>query len=124
VAAHSTVEPRLHNSHEFYYKLTRRGIMRVGEEVFAVGPGDLIHAEFEVIDGHLITPVSYPLTPNPRLPGSLSATGCSATAIKLLVRADIDLTPLVTSVYELADAPAAYGRVRTGTEIKVHFSFI
>ncbi len=43
VDAHAIVEPHFHNSHEFYYMLTGRGIMRVGEEVFTVGPGDLIH---------------------------------------------------------------------------------
>ncbi len=37
------VHPHFHNSHEFYYVLTGRGTMRVGDEVFKVSPGDLIH---------------------------------------------------------------------------------
>lgn len=37
------VHPHFHNSHEFYYVLSGRGIMRVGGEVFKVHPGDLIH---------------------------------------------------------------------------------
>lgn len=43
VAPGAMVEPHFHNSHEFYYVLTGRGIMRVGDEVFPVAPGDLIH---------------------------------------------------------------------------------
>ncbi len=55
--------------------------------------------------------------------GITGSPGVWPEAIDLLARADIDLTPLVTSVFPLADAPAAYERVRTGAEIKVHLSF-
>lgn len=43
VAPGAFVEPHFHNSHEFYYVLTGRGVMRVGDEEFTVAPGDLIH---------------------------------------------------------------------------------
>ncbi|WP_054686058.1 cupin domain-containing protein [Microbacterium sp. No. 7] len=43
VAPGAFVEPHFHNSHEFYYVLTGRGVMRVGDEVFPVAPGDLVH---------------------------------------------------------------------------------
>lgn len=36
------IEPHFHNSWEYYYILTGRGTMRVGTDVYEVGPGDLI----------------------------------------------------------------------------------
>ncbi|MFC9363699.1 cupin domain-containing protein [Rhodococcus sp. NPDC057014] len=37
------IEPHYHDSHEFYYVLSGRGTMRVGDDVAQVSPGDLIH---------------------------------------------------------------------------------
>ena len=55
--------------------------------------------------------------------GITGSPGVWPAAIELLERAEIDLTPLVTSVFSLEEAPAAYERVRTGQDIKVHVSF-
>lgn len=43
VDAESHIHPHYHNSHEFYYVLSGRGTMRVGDDVFPVSPGDLVH---------------------------------------------------------------------------------
>lgn len=37
------IEPHYHDSLEFYYVLSGRGTMRVGDEVSEVSPGDLIY---------------------------------------------------------------------------------
>jgi quercetin dioxygenase-like cupin family protein len=38
-----SMEPHLHNSHEFYYVLTGGGTMRVDDEQREMVPGDLVH---------------------------------------------------------------------------------
>ncbi len=43
VDANKFIEPHFHNSHEFYYVLSGQGTMRVGDDVYEVSPGDLIH---------------------------------------------------------------------------------
>jgi quercetin dioxygenase-like cupin family protein len=43
VDAGKFIEPHYHDSHEFYYVLSGRGTMRVGEDVYEVSPGDLVH---------------------------------------------------------------------------------
>jgi quercetin dioxygenase-like cupin family protein len=37
------IEPHFHNSHEYYYVLSGQATMRIGEDVFPVHPGQLIH---------------------------------------------------------------------------------
>lgn len=55
--------------------------------------------------------------------GITGSPGVWPAAIELIERAGIDLTPLVTSVFPLAEAPAAYARARSGQDVKVHISF-
>jgi threonine dehydrogenase-like Zn-dependent dehydrogenase len=55
--------------------------------------------------------------------GITGSPGVWPAAIGLIERAGIDLTPLVTSVFSLAEAPAAYAKARSGRDIKVHISF-
>src|ERR1043166_9509483 len=43
IAAGSRLEPHYHDSHEFYYVLSGRGMMTIAEESRPVQPGDLIH---------------------------------------------------------------------------------
>jgi quercetin dioxygenase-like cupin family protein len=38
-----SIEPHLHNSHEFYYVLRGGGTMRVGDDERFMNPGDLVH---------------------------------------------------------------------------------
>jgi mannose-6-phosphate isomerase-like protein (cupin superfamily) len=43
VAAGGAVFPHQHPTHEFYFVMTGRGVMTVGDEDRAVGPGDLVY---------------------------------------------------------------------------------
>lgn len=38
-----SIQPHLHNSHEFYYVLKGGGTMRVGDEERAMGVGEMVH---------------------------------------------------------------------------------
>jgi quercetin dioxygenase-like cupin family protein len=40
-----SIQPHLHNSHEFYYVIRGGGTMRVGEEERQMGVGELVHIE-------------------------------------------------------------------------------
>lgn len=50
------VDPHHHPTHEFYYILSGRGIMRIGAEEHTVGQGDLIYTPPDTT--HSIWPVS------------------------------------------------------------------
>ena len=43
IAPGTHLEPHRHNTHEFFYVLSGRALMRIEKEQREVGPGDLIH---------------------------------------------------------------------------------
>jgi L-iditol 2-dehydrogenase len=55
--------------------------------------------------------------------GITGSPGVWPAAIELIERAGIDLTPLVTAVFPLTEAQAAYTRARSGEDVKIHVRF-
>jgi quercetin dioxygenase-like cupin family protein len=55
IAAGTHLEPHRHNTHEFYYILSGKALMQIGQEKREVGPGDLIHIPPNAV--HSIAPL-------------------------------------------------------------------
>ena len=55
IAAGAHLQPHKHNTHEFYYILSGRALMQIGDEKREVEPGDLIHIPPEAV--HTIAPI-------------------------------------------------------------------
>jgi len=56
VAGGSAVFPHTHPTHEFYYVLSGRGIMTVGDETSEIRQGDLVYIPPDVV--HSLKPIS------------------------------------------------------------------
>jgi quercetin dioxygenase-like cupin family protein len=69
VAGGGLVDPHSHPTHEFYYIISGRGIMKIADEEREVGQGDLIRIPPDVV--HSI----WPLTDNTGLRGLAFAIG-------------------------------------------------
>jgi len=69
VAGGGLVDPHSHPTHEFYFILSGRGIMKIGDEERAVGQGDLIYTPPDTT--HSI----WPTTDNAPLRGLAFAVG-------------------------------------------------
>jgi quercetin dioxygenase-like cupin family protein len=69
VAGGGLVDPHSHPTHEFYYIISGRGIMKIADEEREVGQGDLIRIPPDVV--HSI----WPLTANSGLRGLAFAVG-------------------------------------------------
>ena len=69
VAGGGLVDPHSHPTHEFYYIISGRGIMKIADEEREVGQGDLIRIPPDTV--HSI----WPLTANAGLRGLAFAVG-------------------------------------------------
>src|ERR1017187_10848661 len=69
IAGGGSVDPHSHPTHEFYYIISGRGIMKIADEEREVGQGDLIRIPPDVV--HSI----WPLTANSGLRGLAFAVG-------------------------------------------------
>jgi len=69
VAGGGLVDPHSHPTHEFYYILSGRGIMKIGDEERTVGQGDLVYTPPDTT--HSI----WPTTDNAPLRGLAFAIG-------------------------------------------------
>lgn len=69
VAGGGLVDPHSHPTHEFYYIISGRGIMKIADEEREVGQGDLIRIPPNIV--HSI----WPLTENSGLRGLAFAVG-------------------------------------------------
>ena len=69
VAGGGLVDPHSHPTHEFYYIISGRGIMKIADEEREVGQGDLIRIPPDIV--HSI----WPLTANSGLRGLAFAVG-------------------------------------------------
>ena len=69
VAGGGLVDPHSHPTHEFYYIISGRGIMKIGDEEREVGQGDLIRIPPDAV--HSI----WPLTAHTGLRGLAFAVG-------------------------------------------------
>jgi mannose-6-phosphate isomerase-like protein (cupin superfamily) len=69
VAGGGLVDPHSHPTHEFYYIISGRGIMKIADEEREVGQGDLIRIPPDTV--HSI----WPVTPNSSLRGLAFAIG-------------------------------------------------
>ena len=56
VAGGSAVFPHTHPTHEFYYVLSGRGIMTVGDEISEIRQGDLVYIPPDMV--HSLKPIS------------------------------------------------------------------
>jgi mannose-6-phosphate isomerase-like protein (cupin superfamily) len=69
VAGGGLVDPHSHPTHEFYYIISGRGVMKIADEEREVGQGDLIRIPPDTV--HSI----WPVTPNAALRGLAFAIG-------------------------------------------------
>jgi quercetin dioxygenase-like cupin family protein len=56
VAGGGYVEPHSHPTHEFYYVMSGRGIMRIEDEEQEIGQGDLVHIPPDKV--HTLRPIT------------------------------------------------------------------
>ena len=75
VAGGGIVDPHSHPTHEFYYIISGRGIMKIADEEREVGQGDLIRIPPDVV--HSI----WPLTANSGLRGLAFAVGIEGAGL-------------------------------------------
>jgi mannose-6-phosphate isomerase-like protein (cupin superfamily) len=73
VAGGGLVDPHSHPTHEFYYIISGRGIMKIGDEEREVAQGDLVRIPPDAV--HSI----WPLTPHAGLRGLAFAIGIEGT---------------------------------------------
>jgi quercetin dioxygenase-like cupin family protein len=73
VAGGGLVDPHQHPTHEFYYIISGRGIMKIADEEREVGQGDLIRIPPDTV--HSI----WPVTENASLRGLAFAIGIEGT---------------------------------------------
>ena len=73
VAGGGLVDPHDHPTHEFYYILSGRGIMKIGDEERPVGQGDLIYTPPNTT--HSI----WPISPHTSLRGLAFAIGVAGS---------------------------------------------